>query len=85
MGKGSNPLAPMNKLVGEINPVAKKTNEVVHSYTGIDPTREDEGLKKKQEPPTINWGNNGTSSRTVATTSSQGKIKKVYDKKDEKR
>ena len=48
MGKGSNPLAPMNKLVGEINPVAKKTNEVVHSYTGIDPTREDEGLKKNK-------------------------------------
>ena len=84
MGKGSNPLAPMNKLVGQLNPVAKKTNEAVHSYTGIDPTREDEGLKK-QEQPTINWENNGTSSRTVATTSSQGKIKKVYDKKDAKR
>ena len=35
--------------------------------------------------PSINWGNNGTSSRTIATTSKQGKIKKVYDKKDEKR
>ena len=85
MGKGSNPLAPMNKLVGTLDPVAKQTNKAVHSYTGIDPTREDEGLQKKQQQPSINWGNNGTSSRTIATTSKQGKIKKVYDKKDEKR
>lgn len=84
MGKGSNPLAPMNKLVGQVDPVANKINKRVHSYTGIDPTREDEGLKK-QEQPSINWENNGTSSRTIATTSKQGKIKKVYDKKDEKR
>ena len=84
MGKGSNPLAPMNKLVGKLDPVANKTNKVVHSYTGIDPTRKDEGLKK-QEPTTIEWGNNGTSSRTVATSGTTGSVKKVYDEKDTKR
>lgn len=84
MGKGSNPLAPMNKLVGQLDPVANKTNKAVQEYTGIDPTRKDEGLKKQEPTTTIEWGNNGTSSRTVVSGTS-GSIKKVYDKKDEKR
>lgn len=84
MGKGSNPLAPMNKLVGKLDPVANQTNKAVEDYFGIDPTRKDEGLKK-QEPTTIEWGNNGTSSRTVATSGTTGSVKTVYDKKDTKR
>lgn len=46
LGKGSNLLAPMNKLVGKLDPVANQTNKAVEDYFGIDPTRKDEGLKK---------------------------------------
>lgn len=74
----------MNKLVGKLDPTAKQVNKVVQEYTGIDPTRKDEGLQK-QETTTIEWGNDGTSSRTVATSGTSGSIKKVYDKKDNKR
>ena len=83
MGKGSNPLAPMNKLVGKLDPTARYVNKAVQEYTGIDPTREDEGLQKQQQP-SIDWGNNGTSSRTIATTSKQGKIKKFMIKRMKK-
>lgn len=82
MGKGSNPLAPLNKIVGQLDPVAKQTNKAVQEYTGIDPTRKDEGLQK-QSPVTVQLSN-GTSSRQVVSGSS-GVIKKVYDKKDNKR
>lgn len=84
MGKGNNPLAPMNKLVGKLDPVANQTNKTVEDYFGKDPTRKDEGLKK-QEPTTVEWGNNGTSSRTVATSGTTGSVEEVYDKKDTKR
>ena len=82
MGKGSNPLAPLNKIVGQLDPVAKQTNKAVEEYTGIDPTRKDEGLQKQS--PVVPQLSNGTSSRQVVTGSS-GVIKKVYDKKDNKR
>lgn len=82
MGKGSNPLAPMNKLVGKLDPTARYVNKAVQEYTGIDHTRKDEGLQKQSPiPPQLS---NGTSSRTVALTGS-GKVKKVYNTKDEKR
>ena len=82
MGKGSNPLAPMNKLVGKLDPTARYVNKAVQEYTGLDPTRKDEGLKKQS--PVAPQLSNGTSSRQVVSGSS-GVIKKVYDKKDNKR
>ena len=82
MGKGSNPLAPMNKLVGKLDPTARYVNKTVEEYTGIDPTRKDEGLQKQS--PVAPQLSNGTSSRQVVSVSS-GSIKKVYDKKDNKR
>lgn len=82
MGKGSNPLAPMNKLVGKLDPTARYVNNAVQEYTGIDPTRKDEGLQKQS--PVAPQLSNGTSSRQVVSGSS-GVIKKVYDKKDNKR
>ena len=82
MGKGSNPLAPMNKMVGKIDPTARYVNKAVEEYTGIDPTRKDEGLQKQS--PVAPQLSNGTSSRQVVSGSS-GVIKKVYDKKDNKR
>lgn len=82
MGKGSNPLAPMNKLVGKLDPTARYVNKAVEEYTGIDPTRKDEGLQKQS--PVAPQLSNGTSSRQVVSGSS-GVIKKVYDKKDNKR
>ena len=82
MGKGSNPLAPINKLLGKVDPVVNLTNKVVKDSFGIDPTRKDEGLKKQSPiPPQLS---NGTKSRVVVSGSS-GSIKKVYDKEDKKR
>ena len=82
MGKGSNPLAPLNKIVGELDPIANYLNKTVQEHTGIDPTRKDEGLQKQS--PVAPQLSNGTSSRQVVSGSS-GVIKKVYDKKDNKR
>lgn len=82
MGKGSNPLAPMNKMVGKLDPTVRYVNNAVQEYTGIDPTRKDEGLQKQS--PVAPQLSNGTSSRQVVSGSS-GVIKKVYDKKDNKR
>ena len=82
MGKGSNPLAPLNKIVGKLDPTANYLNKAVEDYTGIDPTRKDEGLQNKV--PVAPQLSNGTSSRQVVSGSS-GVIKKVYDKKDKKR
>lgn len=82
MGKGSNPLAPMNKLVGKLDPTANYLNKQIEKEYGIDPTRVDEGLKKQSPiPPQLS---NGTKSRQIVSGSS-GSIKKVYDKKDKKR
>ena len=82
MGKGSNPLAPMNKMVGKLDPTARYVNKAVEEYTGIDPTRKDEGLQKQS--PVAPQLSNGTSSRQVVSGST-GSIKKVYDKEDNKR
>lgn len=82
MGKGSNPLAPLNKMVGNLDPTARYVNKAVQEYTGIDPTRKDEGLQKQN--PIAPQLSNGTSSRQIVSGSS-GVIKKVYDKKDNKR
>lgn len=82
MGKGSNPLAPLNKMVGKLDPTARYVNKGVQEYTGIDPTRKDEGLQKQS--PVVPQLSNDTSSRQVVSGSS-GVIKKVYDKKDNKR
>ena len=82
MGKGSNPLAPMNKMVGKLDPTARYVNKAVEEYTGIDPTRKDEGLQKQS--PVAPQLSNGTGSRQVVSGST-GSIKKVYDKEDNKR
>ena len=68
MGKGSNPLAPMNKMVSKLSPTAGYVNNAVQEYTGIDPTRKDEGLQK-QSPITPQLSN-GTSSRQIVLGSS---------------
>ena len=72
----------MNKMVGKLSPTARYVNNTVQEYTGIDPTRKDEGLQKQS--PVEPQLSNGTSSRQVVSGSS-GVIKKVYDKKDNKR
>ena len=72
----------MNKMVGKLSPTARYVNNAVQEYTGIDPTRKDEGLQKQS--PVAPQLSNGTSSRQVVSGSS-GVIKKVYDKKDNKR
>lgn len=81
MGKGKNSLAPLNRALGKVDPVVRLTNQAAKNYFGIDPTREDEGL---QQEPEVVYLSNGTSSRQVVSGSS-GSIKKVYDKKDNKR
>ena len=81
MGKGSNPLAPLNKMVGKLDPTARYVNKAVQEYTGIDPTSKDWGLQKQS--PVAPQLSNGTSSSQVVSGSS-GVIKKVYDKKDNK-
>ena len=82
MGKGSNSLTPMNKMVGILSPTASYVNKNVQEYIGIDPTRKDEVLQKQS--PVAPQLSNGTSSRQDVSGSS-GTIKKVYDKKDNKR
>ena len=74
MGKGSSPIAPISKVVGEVSPTVNYLNKQIEK---------DEGLQKQS--PTSPQLSNGTSSRQVVSSSSSGSIKKVYDKEDKKR